>query len=137
MLPSLLNQQSLCMMSRMNERQEYTLSKSHQNRLVVRFPVKITAIQGQARRAEQQGTAALKHAVKETSATALGSVAASHKLSAPGHFVPLCLQYVALERPLPFAIRPDFNPELLPQKGTVYESGIEGVTFNFRWAFYG
>lgn len=47
------------------------------------------------------------------------------------------LQYVALERPLPFAIRPDFSPKLLPQKGTVYESGIEGVTFNFRWAFYG
>ncbi|PRW57063.1 band 7 [Chlorella sorokiniana] len=76
----------------MNDRKEYKISGSHQNRLVVRCPVRITGIQG---------------------------------------------QYVALERPLPFAIRQEFAPELLPQKGTVYESGIEGVTFNFRWAFYG
>lgn len=52
----------------------------------------------------------------------------------PSH---LLLQYVALERPLPFAIRQDFAPQLLPQKGTVYESGLEGVTFQFRWAYYG
>lgn len=43
---------------RMNERKEYKLSKSHSNReLVVRFPVKITAMQGQARaRAAQRST---------------------------------------------------------------------------------
>ena len=46
-------------------------------------------------------------------------------------------QFVALERPLAFAIRNDFSPVLLPRTGSVYEAGIEGVTFAFKWAPYG
>lgn len=39
----------------MNERKEYKLSTSHVNRnMIVRFPVRITAIQGQARGAGRE-----------------------------------------------------------------------------------
>lgn len=124
----------------MNERKEYKLSKSHSNReMVVRFPVKITALQGQARLGQGRAVGLRSASVDE--AEQLQTI---RSITPCLHCCPsLCccasapLQYVALERPLPFAIRPDFSPKLLPQKGTVYESGIEGVTFNFRWAFYG
>lgn len=44
---------------------------------------------------------------------------------------------MALERPLPLAIRQDFSPVLLPRTSTVFEAGVEGVTFAFKWAPYG
>lgn len=36
------------------------------------------------------------------------------------------LQRLLLERPLPFHVRPEYKPQLLPRTGSVYESGVEG-----------
>lgn len=36
------------------------------------------------------------------------------------------LQRLLLERPLPFHVRPEYKPQLLPRTGPVYESGVEG-----------
>lgn len=43
---------------------------------------------------------------------------------------------VELERPLPFNIRPEYSPALVPRTGTVYESGVEGLAFQFQWRPY-
>jgi hypothetical protein len=44
---------------------------------------------------------------------------------------------LTLERTLPFDVRPEYLPEILPQTGTVYDVGIEGLTFKFPFAYYG
>jgi hypothetical protein len=46
------------------------------------------------------------------------------------------LQEVTLERTLPFAVRPEFSPRLLPRLSKVSESGVEGLTFAFKWDIY-
>jgi hypothetical protein len=44
---------------------------------------------------------------------------------------------LVLERPLPFDVRPEFFPELLPQSGSVHDVGLEGLRFLFPYAPYG
>ena len=49
---------------------------------------------------------------------------------------PPTLQEVTLERTLPFAVRPEFSPRVLPRLSKVFESGVEGLTFAFKWDVY-
>jgi hypothetical protein len=49
----------------------------------------------------------------------------------------MSLQTLVLERPLPFDVRPEFFPELLPQSGSVHDVGLEGLRFLFPYAPYG
>lgn len=68
----------------------------------------------------------------------LSSWAARPAAHAPGAPVlPVLPQVLTLERTLPFDVRPEYLPEILPQTGTVYDVGIEGLTFKFPFAYYG
>ena len=132
----------------MNNRPLYIGTTTTNRGDIVRFVSKIEAINGKVRR--WVGVARCAGGAPVCGASAiqllqlllpLPPVCASSVLSHihPDHYHPAntpTLQEVTLERPLPFGVRPEFAPRLLPRTSKVYESGVEGLTIAFKWDVY-
>ena len=125
-----------------------TAPKQYKGSMRMTFVTKVVAVDGEAScpgcpatcrscprpalRTQQRGLCTCRHAAQAH--LHLHSQPRTPPSPAP---ITRSLQTVTLERPLPYDIKQGVNVvDFHPRSMDVSESGVEGLTFNFRWELY-